>query len=460
MRRGLLKEADIVISYTLPVLDALLITASMVLAWWVQIGWQHPVIPIYQLLAIAITLAAPAWLFYFGAYQAWRGQSLIAESVRVLTGMVSLFAAVTVLLFLIKSGATISRPWLALTFSIATIELIASRVILRRTLQWLRKYNFNIRRICLVGNELHRKNISSSIANDIGSGFRIAAQYDASNLGKSNAGAELRKLCSYKDIDQIWVATDIHNVDLIAKAGIATASLAIHVKWLPQGPGTELLSRPSQLVSGIRTVSVEQNPLSPPQLTTKLLEDKILGLAIALCLLPVYFIVAIAIKLTSKGPVIFKQKRHGWNGEEIVIYKFRSMRVHNDAKGIIQSATINDGRVTPVGRFLRRSSIDELPQFINVLQGRMSIVGPRPHPISQRALYEQSVPEWAYRYKVKPGITGWSQVNGFRGEINSPEKLTKRIEYDLFYVNNWSFALDIKIILMTIFGRKTHNNAY
>jgi len=165
------------------------------------------------------------------------------------------------------------------------------------------------------------------------------------------------------------------------------------------------------------------------------------------------------IKLTSKGPILYKQERHGWNGKTIKVYKFRSMSVVENNSEFVQ-ATKNDSRITPLGRFLRQSSLDELPQFINVLQGRMSVVGPRPHAVSMNHDYKEKVANYMQRHKVKPGITGWAQVNGFRGETDTLDKMEKRVEFDLFYIQNWSLWLDLKIIFLTVLKGFFGKNAY
>jgi putative colanic acid biosynthesis UDP-glucose lipid carrier transferase len=169
--------------------------------------------------------------------------------------------------------------------------------------------------------------------------------------------------------------------------------------------------------------------------------------------------IALAVKLSSPGPVIFKQRRYGYNGEEIMVYKFRSMTVTENGDNIKQ-ATRNDQRVTKIGAFLRRTSLDELPQFINVLQGRMSVVGPRPHAVAHNEIYRKLIRGYMMRHKTKPGITGWAQVNGWRGETDVLEKMQKRVEHDLYYLNNWSLWLDIWIIIRTVWAVLDRKNAY
>jgi putative colanic acid biosynthesis UDP-glucose lipid carrier transferase len=191
----------------------------------------------------------------------------------------------------------------------------------------------------------------------------------------------------------------------------------------------------------------------------KRLEDICLACAfIMMCAIPMLAI-AFSIKLGSKGPVLFKQKRHGEDGSEFFVFKFRSMGVMEDGAAVVQ-AQRNDPRVTPIGKFIRRTSLDELPQFFNVLLGDMSLVGPRPHAVAHNELYRTKIREYMRRHKVKPGITGWAQVNGLRGETDTLDKMVARVEHDIFYIRNWSLWLDVKIIFLTVFGRKVRQNAF
>ena len=174
---------------------------------------------------------------------------------------------------------------------------------------------------------------------------------------------------------------------------------------------------------------------------------------------PLMWAIAIGVKLSSPGPVLFRQKRHGWNGHKIEVWKFRTMRIHQDPDGVTQCRRC-DSRMTPFGAFLRRTSLDELPQFFNVLQGCMSIVGPRPHAVEHNLVYRGQIKYYMLRHKVKSGITGWAQVNGWRGETDTLDKMERRIEYDLYYIEHWSLLFDLKIIFLTLFKGFTHENAY
>jgi putative colanic acid biosynthesis UDP-glucose lipid carrier transferase len=221
------------------------------------------------------------------------------------------------------------------------------------------------------------------------------------------------------------------------------------IYFVPDMFVTDLIQGSSGSVCGIPVISVCDTPFKGTDGAIKRVSDIVLSTLILLLIFPVLLVIAVAVKLSSPGPIIFKQRRYGLDGQEILVYKFRSMTVTEDGNSIKQ-AQKNDMRITPLGAFLRRTSLDELPQFINVLQGRMSIVGPRPHAVAHNELYRTLIKGYMVRHKVKPGITGWAQVNGYRGETDTVEKMQRRIDFDLAYLRKWSLRLDIHIILKTI----------
>ncbi|MBE9490370.1 MAG: exopolysaccharide biosynthesis polyprenyl glycosylphosphotransferase, partial [Bacteroidetes bacterium] len=234
----------------------------------------------------------------------------------------------------------------------------------------------------------------------------------------------------------------------------------ITIRYVPDIFGFRLLNHSVNEVAGIPVINISSSPMVGINRLLKAIEDRFLALLIIILISPLLVIIALSIRLTTKGPALFKQMRHGWDGKPIKVYKFRTMVVHKEEGGLVTQAKINDTRITKIGAFLRKTSLDELPQFFNVLQGRMSIVGPRPHPISLNENYKDLVDNYMKRHKVKPGITGWAQINGFRGETDTLDKMKKRIEYDLFYIENWSIWFDFKIIIKTILHGFIHKNAY
>ena len=234
-------------------------------------------------------------------------------------------------------------------------------------------------------------------------------------------------------------------VSLLASLQGTTASLY----FVPDVFGISIIQGRLQDMNGVPVVGICETPFTGINELTKRLSDIVLASLILLLVSPLLLAIAVGVKLSSPGPVVFKQRRNGLDGEEIIVYKFRSMTTLDDGHSV-QQASRGDSRITPFGAFLRRTSLDELPQFVNVLQGRMSIVGPRPHAVAHNELYRELIKAYMVRHKVKPGITGWAQVNGLRGETETIEKMRARVEYDLEYLRNWSLALDLQIILRTI----------
>lgn len=233
----------------------------------------------------------------------------------------------------------------------------------------------------------------------------------------------------------------------------------VSIYFVPDMFVTDLIQASVSDLGGMPIVAVCESPYIGFDSFIKRASDVVISLLILILISPLMLVLAIAIKATSNGPIIFKQRRYGLDGREILIYKFRSMTVCEDGDQIKQ-AQRNDSRLTPIGGFLRKTSLDELPQFINVLQGRMSVIGPRPHAIAHNELYRKLIKGYMIRHKVKPGITGWAQVNGYRGETETLEKMQKRIEFDLEYLRNWSLRLDIYIFFKTIWVLIWNETAY
>jgi putative colanic acid biosynthesis UDP-glucose lipid carrier transferase len=231
------------------------------------------------------------------------------------------------------------------------------------------------------------------------------------------------------------------------------------IYFVPDTFMTDLIQGNMGQIDGIPVVAVCETPFQGVNGFLKRISDIFFSLIIITLISPLLLIIALAVKLTSPGPIIFKQRRYGLDGKEILVYKFRSMTVTEDGNQIIQ-AQKQDKRITPLGAFLRKSSLDELPQFFNVLQGRMSVVGPRPHAVAHNELYRKQIKGYMIRHKVKPGITGWAQVNGLRGETDTLEKMKDRIDFDLDYLRNWSLRLDAHIIIKTVLVVFKDQNAY
>ena len=264
-------------------------------------------------------------------------------------------------------------------------------------------------------------------------------------LGKMDDLAQVIRRCGVKDV---YVTLPLNQQPRILRLMSELQDSAATVYFVPDVFGVNIIQGRMHNFDGVPVVGLLESPFVGINGLLKRASDIVLASLILLLISPVMLAVAIGVKRSSPGPVIFKQRRHGLDGQEIVVYKFRSMTTLDNGP-VVQQATKNDPRITPFGAFLRRSSLDELPQFINVLQGRMSIVGPRPHAVAHNEMYRQLIKSYMVRHKVRPGITGWAQVNGCRGETDTVEKMAKRIEYDIEYLRNWSLTLDLKIIART-----------
>ncbi len=272
----------------------------------------------------------------------------------------------------------------------------------------------------------------------------------------------LKDLAAYTKanrIDQIYLALPMASQPRILSLLDDLKDTTASVFFAPDIFVTDLIQGRMDYVAGVPVVAVCDTPFTGINGVVKRITDIVLSCAILLLISPLLVAIAIGVKMTSPGPVLFRQRRYGLDGKEIVVYKFRSMTVQDDG-AIVRQATRNDQRITPFGGFLRRTSLDELPQFINVLQGRMSIVGPRPHAVAHNETYRKLIKGYMVRHKVKPGITGWAQVNGYRGETETVDKMQKRIEYDLEYLRTWSIGLDLWIIMKTVLVVLKDRNAY
>ncbi|MDO8961715.1 MAG: undecaprenyl-phosphate glucose phosphotransferase [Methylophilus sp.] len=260
-------------------------------------------------------------------------------------------------------------------------------------------------------------------------------------------------------IDIIYIALPMTSQPRVLDLLDSLKDTTVSIYFVPDIFVFDLIQARIDDVGGIPVVAVCETPFSGFNGFIKRTSDIVLSIIILVLISPMILAVAIGVKMSSKGPILFKQRRYGLDAEEILVYKFRSMTVEENGDTVTQ-ATKNDVRITAFGRFIRRTSLDELPQFINVLQGRMSIVGPRPHAVAHNEMYRKVIKGYMIRHKVKPGITGWAQVNGLRGETDTVDKMEARIEYDLDYLRSWSLGFDLKIIVRTVLLVFKDRNAY
>ena len=405
-----------------------------------------------------------------GVYTGWRGRSLFAGFKKVLQAWAMTWMFLIVLAFLLKDAANFSRLTVAIWAVLTPISLLAYRFAVRLLLGYIRGKGWNTRKIAIIGAGVLGRRITATLQDATMLGYKPIAFYDdgSDKSGTSIEGIPvvgtiddlLSKAAIETNYDEIYIALPLRAEERIKQILNAMADSSITVKFIPDFFSFDLLHSRLTDIGGIPIVSVYDSPLnSAGNALLKRLEDVVVSSLIIALISPLLLAIAIAIKATSKGPIIFKQRRYGINGEEITVMKFRTMTVCDNGK-VIKQATKNDARITKIGRFLRRTSLDELPQFFNVIAGNMSIVGPRPHACAHNEQYRKLIPKYMLRHLVKPGITGWAQIHGWRGETDTLEKMEKRVEFDLHYIDNWSVWLDIKIIILTFIKGFINKNAY
>ncbi len=340
----------------------------------------------------------------------------------------------------------------------APLTELCAVVVLRLSAPFLVNLQGPPQRAIIVGMNEQGLALAASIKKTAYCRIDVVGFVDSRSTTRLNSPPNTRLLGQLPDLARLIQATQAQLIYLSLPMASQPRILQIlddlkdttaSIYFVPDMFLTDLIQGHPSSVCGLPVISVCETPFRGTNGATKRISDIVISLIILTLILPLLLIIAVAVKMGSSGPVIFKQRRYGLDGEEILVYKFRSMTVTEDG-GVIQQAKKNDSRITPLGGFLRRTSLDELPQFINVLQGRMSVVGPRPHAVSHNELYRKLIKGYMVRHKVKPGITGWAQVNGFRGETDVLEKMQGRIDYDLDYLRNWSLQLDLHIIFKTV----------
>jgi len=270
---------------------------------------------------------------------------------------------------------------------------------------------------------------------------------------------DLPNLIDQHNISMIYIVTPLKSSKALEDIYMNTLDKHVSIHWIPDIFSLRLVNHSVREISGIPVITLSETPLIGTRLLLKEIEDKLLSFLILIAISPILLLVAIAVKLDSPGPIFFRQNRAGWSGRSFKIWKFRSMYVHQEEAGKLKQAEKNDSRITRVGAFIRRTSLDELPQIFNVLAGDMSLVGPRPHAVQHDAEYSQRIFDYFARHHIKPGITGLAQVRGLRGETKDINQMVLRIESDIEYINKWSVWLDITIILRTVFA-VVGKNAY
>jgi Undecaprenyl-phosphate glucose phosphotransferase len=428
----------------------------------------------YAMLLGVTALITPAVFQVLGLYEPSRLSSLPAQLPRVVLGWTITLAAIGGGLVFLKAAQDYSRVWLALWFVVGGSALVLGRAMLAHLVRGWARQGRLYRRAVIYGAGSVSEDVIRQLERDSGTDIRITGVFDDRDeesrstseiAGYPRLGGlkELLELGRESRIDLVIVALPVTAEKRLSQIVKRLSVLPSDIKLPARSTAIRFSPKTYSHVGSVAMIDLHDKPLADWGTISKWVFDQTIAAVALVLLAPVMAAVAVAIRLDSRGPVLFRQKRYGFNNELIEVYKFRSMYADLcDAKAS-KLVSKGDPRVTKVGRFIRKTSLDELPQLFNVLKGELSLVGPRPHAVSAKAanrLYDEVVDGYFARHKVKPGITGWAQINGWRGETDTAEKIEKRVEHDLYYIENWSVLLDLYILLKTPVSLLKTENAY
>lgn len=442
-----------------PVVDALALIFAGVVAYWMRFGSvelherYNLAIAIMVLLVILLNIMQ-------GAYTRWRITriSTLLGKLLLVWMVVAILAAS--IIYFAHAADRYSRLWVGFTLLISFAISGGARILAQFLLRQARRRGLARRPVFMIGPGDQLIRVAKGMRASPAEGYSIAGVARlASNVDTSTLQG-LSKRISRSGASEVWICVPLEMGNVVRSILFALRDLTAEIRFIPDFQDMRLLNHQMSEVAGRLSIDLSVTPIDGMARIIKRLEDLVLGFIFFIISLPICIVIAVILKFQSPGPVLFKQYRMGVNGKHFKVYKFRSMEIHDEKNGQVTQATRGDPRVTPFGAFLRRTSLDELPQFYNVLQGRMSIVGPRPHALAHNEYYKELVESYMKRHKVKPGITGWAQVNGFRGATETIEKMEKRVEHDLWYIDNWSIWLDLRIIALTIIKGFHGPNAY
>jgi putative colanic acid biosysnthesis UDP-glucose lipid carrier transferase len=474
--RSLLQRRSGLINVLQPLLDGLVIIGT---AWFLikfNIGFLTQDYIIFLLMLMGIVS------FMYDRYAIYRTSSSFSNKIlHIFNAWTISFLALFILGFLAKQTEVYSRVFIIELFVLGFVLQCVMHYVARRLTMGMNKHSQS-ENVIIVGqgqlaNYLEHKISTNPWLNQkvignvaiqeeslnkpaaVDSGLKNYKTNNTIQLGKV---AELPELIDMHDINTIYIVTPLESSTVLEKLYFVLLDKNVSIHWIPDIFSLRLINHSVREIAGIPVLTLSETPLTGVSRLAKSIEDKVLSSLILLLISPLFLIVAVAIKLDSKGPVFFRQKRTGWNGKTFNIWKFRSMYTNQPESNNpteLKQAEKNDPRVTKVGAFIRRTSLDELPQLLNVLTGDMSLVGPRPHAVQHDQVYSERIDDYYARNNIKPGMTGLAQVRGYRGETKDIDQMTKRIESDIEYINNWSLWLDLSILVRTL-GVFRDSNAY
>ena len=454
-RRRLLRNHESLIYWGQLAVDGVLVAGSLLLL--ALLKTDDIAVP-YRLLAVISVLLLFVIYSAQGVYR--RAAGYVSGCYRLAVSWASVLMVLTFIGFLTKTGEAFSRQvfiaWALLGFVLQAVAYINIKFFSDR-------YRERFARVIpalVVGSGSLANHLKSSlevnrwIPDKVVGHVCLSGQEAAGEIGDAlvvDDPQALRELIRTRGVKRVYLALPIEQSGKIGDLHIDLLDMNVDLIWVPDIYALNLLNHSVREVAGMPLIFLNESPLTSLRRGSLLKDfmDRSVALLSIVLLSPVFLATALAVKLSSPGPVLFKQERHGWDGKIIKVWKFRSMKMHVEDVREVTQAQREDPRVTGVGKFIRRTSIDELPQLFNVLQGRMSLVGPRPHAVAHNEFYSDKINAYLARHRIKPGITGLAQISGCRGETETIDKMQKRVDYDLEYINNWSVWLDVKILIKT-----------
>lgn len=471
-KKGFLKGHANIISLVFRLFDLIVVLFCGVASYYYSNAYETYTslgvqgLPDHYSRVVFLVIILTSLLFpLFTIYRVWRGSSTLTEIKYLTMSWLMVALLLMGLAFVTKTGTDYSRSWMGLWFISAWLMLIGSRILLRIILRWMRSNGFNHRHIVIVGVGEQAAVVADRLRRSTWFGLEISALFGACSeklpvwLQNKRLISDVTELREYVDaggVDQVWISLPHSEEETIRNVISSLDNSAVEIRYVPDIFEYQLMHHSLSEIAGVPVVNISYSAIDGMNEVVKTCEDYLMAAILLILASPAMLLISLGVKMSSSGSVLYKQKRVGWNGKEFYMYKFRSMPVEAEKEtGPVWASKI-DKRATKFGSFLRKTSLDELPQLFNILRGEMSLIGPRPERPMFVDKYKNEIPHYMKKHLVKAGVTGWAQVHGWRGNTC----LHTRIEHDLYYIENWSLWLDIKIIIMTIFRGLVHKNAY
>lgn len=459
MKKGFANENQLLVSLIHKSTDFAAIICSFILAFWFMNGELWP--ERNYALALVLSVLIAFWLYpVLGLYRAWRGESKLKEVLLAAYCWTISQVTLGIIYYISESSIIYNNDLFIHWYLIGLVSLVTIRFLIRSILNHYRSKGRNQKHVVVIGSGITAAHIISKVQKSPWTGYNIIGCFgDNSEIEQCAYLGGFNNIESFLNdkehqVDQIWIALPLSDELVVERILFSLRNVTQTIRYIPDMKGFRLINHSVSDVAGVPVINISMSPIDGGNRVIKSVEDKVISSLILLMISPILLFLAIGVKVTSPGPVFYRQERVSWNGKRFMMLKFRSMPVN------IESAGVNWGNAkgkttTKFGQFIRSASLDELPQFINVLKGDMSIVGPRPERTVFVEQFKEEIPGYMQKHMVKAGITGWAQINGWRGDTD----LTKRVECDLFYIDNWSIWFDLKIIFLTAFKGFFDKNA-